>query len=151
VILVARDGRSRGGCATDRGRCTVSVSRGRRAAATHPRPTATAALALRLPAAAPRDTAGQMDSSRHRWESSRGPGGYSLRVPLADLGLKTVLVERYPRLGGVCLNVAASLQGAAPRRQGDRRGGGGGAASAYFGSGKPGVDLDKLRGWKSRW
>src|ERR671926_211414 len=34
-----------------------------------------------------------------------GPGGYSAAFRAADLGLKTVLVERYPTLGGVCLNV----------------------------------------------
>ena len=34
-----------------------------------------------------------------------GPGGYSGAFRAADLGLKTVLVERFPTLGGVCLNV----------------------------------------------
>jgi len=34
-----------------------------------------------------------------------GPGGYTAAFRSADLGLKTVLVERYPSLGGVCLNV----------------------------------------------
>ncbi|MFP5397025.1 MAG: dihydrolipoyl dehydrogenase [Gammaproteobacteria bacterium] len=34
-----------------------------------------------------------------------GPGGYSAAFRAADLGLKVVLVERYPALGGVCLNV----------------------------------------------
>ena len=34
-----------------------------------------------------------------------GPGGYSAAFRAADLGLKTVLVERYSTLGGVCLNV----------------------------------------------
>jgi dihydrolipoamide dehydrogenase len=34
-----------------------------------------------------------------------GPGGYSAAFRAADLGLKTVLVERWPVLGGVCLNV----------------------------------------------
>jgi dihydrolipoamide dehydrogenase len=34
-----------------------------------------------------------------------GPGGYSAAFRAADLGLKTVLVERYSQLGGVCLNV----------------------------------------------
>ena len=34
-----------------------------------------------------------------------GPGGYSAAFRAADLGMKTVLVERYPTLGGVCLNV----------------------------------------------
>src|SRR6478736_5168408 len=34
-----------------------------------------------------------------------GPGGYSAAFRSADLGMTTVLVERYPTLGGVCLNV----------------------------------------------
>ena len=34
-----------------------------------------------------------------------GPGGYSAAFRAADLGLKVTLVERYARLGGVCLNV----------------------------------------------
>jgi dihydrolipoamide dehydrogenase len=34
-----------------------------------------------------------------------GPGGYTAAFRAADLGLKTILVERYDRLGGVCLNV----------------------------------------------
>jgi len=34
-----------------------------------------------------------------------GPGGYSAAFRAADLGLKVVLVERFPTLGGVCLNV----------------------------------------------
>src|SRR5688572_29361039 len=34
-----------------------------------------------------------------------GPGGYSAAFRAADLGMNAVLVERYPTLGGVCLNV----------------------------------------------
>ena len=34
-----------------------------------------------------------------------GPGGYTAAFRAADLGLKVTLVERYPTLGGVCLNV----------------------------------------------
>jgi dihydrolipoamide dehydrogenase len=34
-----------------------------------------------------------------------GPGGYTAAFRSADLGLDTVLVERYASLGGVCLNV----------------------------------------------
>lgn len=34
-----------------------------------------------------------------------GPGGYTAAFRAADLDKKTVLVERYPTLGGVCLNV----------------------------------------------
>ena len=34
-----------------------------------------------------------------------GPAGYSAAFRCADLGLETVLIERYSTLGGVCLNV----------------------------------------------
>ncbi len=52
-----------------------------------------------------------------------GPGGYSAAFRAADLGLKTVLVERYATLGGVCLNVGCiPSQGAAARGRGDGRG-----------------------------
>ena len=34
-----------------------------------------------------------------------GPAGYSAAFRCADLGLETVIVERYSTLGGVCLNV----------------------------------------------
>ena len=34
-----------------------------------------------------------------------GPGGYTAAFRAADLGLRVILVERYPVLGGVCLNV----------------------------------------------
>ena len=34
-----------------------------------------------------------------------GPGGYTAAFRSADLGRRTILVERYPTLGGVCLNV----------------------------------------------
>lgn len=34
-----------------------------------------------------------------------GPGGYTAAFRAADLGKKVVLVERFPTLGGVCLNV----------------------------------------------
>src|SRR6185295_18992008 len=34
-----------------------------------------------------------------------GPGGYTAAFRAADLGMKTALIERWPQLGGVCLNV----------------------------------------------
>jgi dihydrolipoamide dehydrogenase len=34
-----------------------------------------------------------------------GPGGYTAAFRAADLGKKVMLIERYPTLGGVCLNV----------------------------------------------
>ena len=56
-----------------------------------------------------------------------GPGGYTAAFRAADLGKKVVLVERYPRIGGVCLNVGCIPSKAlAPRREGDHRRRGGG-------------------------
>ncbi|MEX0637841.1 MAG: dihydrolipoyl dehydrogenase [Burkholderiales bacterium] len=78
-----------------------------------------------------------------------GPGGYSAAFRAADLGLKTVLVERYPALGGVCLNVGcipskallhtAAVMDAA-RALGDH--------GVVFG--EPKVDLGKLRAFKDK-
>jgi dihydrolipoamide dehydrogenase len=78
-----------------------------------------------------------------------GPGGYSAAFRAADLGLKTVLVERYPVLGGVCLNVGcipskallhiAAVMDAA-RALGDHG----------ISFGEPKVDLAKLRGFKDK-
>jgi dihydrolipoamide dehydrogenase len=78
-----------------------------------------------------------------------GPGGYSTAFRAADLGLNTVLVERYATLGGVCLNVGcipskALLHVAAVMDE-----------AAHFADigvvfGKPSVDLDKLRAHKDR-
>ena len=34
-----------------------------------------------------------------------GPGGYIAAVRASQLGLKTAIIEKYPTLGGTCLNV----------------------------------------------
>ncbi|CAN7307029.1 dihydrolipoyl dehydrogenase [Trinickia sp. LjRoot230] len=77
-----------------------------------------------------------------------GPGGYSAAFRAADLGMKTVLVERYSTLGGVCLNVGcipskALLHTALVTDEA--------AALAAHGItfGPPQIDLDKLRGFKA--
>src|SRR6267378_4302572 len=54
------------------------------------------------PAAAP-STSAAADLECDVLVLGAGPGGYSAAFRAADLGLKTVLVERYPTLGGVCL------------------------------------------------
>ncbi|MBM3341298.1 MAG: dihydrolipoyl dehydrogenase [Betaproteobacteria bacterium] len=77
-----------------------------------------------------------------------GPGGYTAAFRAADLGKKVVLVERYPTLGGVCLNVGcipskALLHIAKVITEADE------AAHAGISFGKPNVDLDKLRAWKA--
>ncbi|MHA7682707.1 dihydrolipoyl dehydrogenase [Cupriavidus sp. PET2-C1] len=76
-----------------------------------------------------------------------GPGGYSAAFRSADLGMKTVLVERYDTLGGVCLNVGcipskALLHTASVMDEV--------ATLPDHGIryGAPEIDLDKLRGFK---
>ncbi|WP_298425694.1 dihydrolipoyl dehydrogenase [Rhodoblastus sp.] len=76
-----------------------------------------------------------------------GPGGYTAAFRAADLGAKVVLVERWPVLGGVCLNVGcipskALLHAAKVVEEAHDMGENGIAFAA------PTVDLDKLRGWK---
>ncbi len=78
-----------------------------------------------------------------------GPGGYTAAFRAADLGLKVCLIERWPTLGGVCLNVGcipskALLHAAKVIEDA--------AAMASFGieHGAPRIDVDKLRGWKDR-
>lgn len=78
-----------------------------------------------------------------------GPGGYTAAFRAADLGLDTVLVERYSALGGVCLNVGcipskALLHAAAVIDQAQH-------ASDYgVDFGKPKISLDKLRDYKDK-
>jgi dihydrolipoamide dehydrogenase len=77
-----------------------------------------------------------------------GPGGYSAAFRAADLGMKTVLVERYPTLGGVCLNVGcipskALLHAAAVTEEAEA------LAAHGISFGKPQIDLDRLRSFKS--
>ncbi|UJP02123.1 MAG: dihydrolipoyl dehydrogenase [Nitrosomonas sp.] len=76
-----------------------------------------------------------------------GPGGYTAAFRAADLGKKVILIERYPSLGGVCLNVGcipskALLHAAKVITEADE------VAAHGIVFGKPQVDLDKLRGWK---
>ncbi|MFO0217114.1 MAG: dihydrolipoyl dehydrogenase [Burkholderiales bacterium] len=78
-----------------------------------------------------------------------GPGGYSAAFRAADLGMKTILVERYAQLGGVCLNVGcipskALLHVAAIADETSA------LAAHGITFGKPQIDLDKLRGWKDK-
>jgi dihydrolipoamide dehydrogenase len=76
-----------------------------------------------------------------------GPGGYSAAFRSADLGMKTVLVERYPTLGGVCLNVGcipskALLHTAAVMDEVAN------LPDHGIKYGAPQIDLDKVRGFK---
>jgi len=76
-----------------------------------------------------------------------GPGGYSAAFRAADLGLRVALVERYPTLGGVCLNVGCIPSKALLHKTGVMR-----EAAHLAGSGihfgKPSIDLDALRAYR---
>ena len=78
-----------------------------------------------------------------------GPGGYTAAFRAADLGLKVTLIERWPMLGGVCLNVgcipskallhaAKVIEDAADM------------SSAGIVFAPPAIDHEKLRAWKNR-
>lgn len=78
------------------------------APASAPAPAAAAAVASApVPASAPAASSysGKVDLECDMMVLGAGPGGYSAAFRSADLGLNTVLVERYATLGGVCLNV----------------------------------------------
>jgi dihydrolipoamide dehydrogenase len=76
-----------------------------------------------------------------------GPGGYTAAFRAADLGKQVVLIERYPVIGGVCLNVGcipskALLHIAQVIHEAEEFGDNG------ITFGKPKIDLDKVRSWK---
>ena len=78
-----------------------------------------------------------------------GPGGYTAAFRAADLGLDTVLIERYPSLGGVCLNVGcipskALLHAADVIDQATH------ASDFGVDFGKPKINIDTLRGHKEK-
>ena len=78
-----------------------------------------------------------------------GPGGYTAAFRAADLGLDTVLIERHPQLGGVCLNVGcipskALLHAAAVIDEAEH------AADYGVVFGKPKIALDSLRDYKNK-
>lgn len=76
-----------------------------------------------------------------------GPGGYTAAFRAADLGLRVALVERYPTLGGVCLNVGCipskALLHAARVIEETKE-----MRSHGIDFGEPSLDLEKLQDWK---
>ncbi|HEY0878074.1 MAG TPA: dihydrolipoyl dehydrogenase [Zeimonas sp.] len=99
------------------------------------------------PGGAPSTGGGPADLECAMLVLGSGPGGYAAAFRAADLGLDTVLVERYATLGGVCLNVGcipskALLHVASVIDE-----------AKHFGSigvafGEPKIDLDALRAHK---
>jgi len=92
------------------GALLIKVESGAAAATAAPAPAAQAsapAAAPAAPVAAPAAAShgGSADLECDMLVLGAGPGGYSAAFRAADLGLKTIIVERYATLGGVCLNV----------------------------------------------
>ncbi|KKL58503.1 hypothetical protein LCGC14_2224730, partial [marine sediment metagenome] len=76
-----------------------------------------------------------------------GPGGYTAAFRAADLGKSVVLIEKYPSLGGVCLNVGcipskALLHAAKVISEAEEM------SENGISFGAPKIDLDELRDWK---
>jgi dihydrolipoamide dehydrogenase len=99
------------------------------------------------PAAGPAPAVARGDVHGEVLVLGSGPGGYTAAFRAADLGKKVVLVERYPTLGGVCLNVGcipskALLHAARVISEAEEM--------SHFGLAfkRPEIDLGKLRGWK---
>jgi dihydrolipoamide dehydrogenase len=117
-------------------------------------PAATASAAVAAPAAAPAvaapaavSFAGKVDIECDTMVLGAGPGGYTAAFRAADLGQSVVMIERYPSLGGVCLNVGcipskALLHAAKVITEAEEM--------AHFGvkMSAPEIDIDALRGWK---
>ncbi|HPV22893.1 MAG TPA: dihydrolipoyl dehydrogenase [Casimicrobium sp.] len=128
----------------------IEASAGAAPAAPSPAPSPVLAPAAAPAVAAPVAAgayAGKADVECEMLVLGAGPGGYSAAFRAADLGMKTVLVERYATLGGVCLNVGcipskALLHTAAVMDEVKA------LAKHGVSYGEPTVDIDKLREFK---
>ncbi|MCG7401608.1 MULTISPECIES: dihydrolipoyl dehydrogenase [Caballeronia] len=129
------------------GTLVLTLEGGASAAAPAPAPQKAAPAAAPTPAPQAGSYAGAADVECDMLVLGAGPGGYSAAFRSADLGMKTVLVERYSTLGGVCLNVGcipskALLHTALVIDEAAE------LAAHGISFGEPKVDLDKLRGFK---
>ena len=100
-----------------------------------------------VPAQGATSPAGPVDIQAEVVVLGSGPGGYTAAFRVSDLGKKVILIERYPNLGGVCLNVGcipskALLHAAKVITDAEEM------AAHGVSFGKPSVDIDKLRSWK---
>ncbi|MDJ0777496.1 MAG: dihydrolipoyl dehydrogenase [Gammaproteobacteria bacterium] len=117
-------------------------------AAAAPAPAATPAEPARATTPAPAAASGD-DMSTEVLVLGAGPGGYTAAFRAADLGKQVVLVERYPSLGGVCLNVGcipskALLHTAQIINEAEHMG----ANGVHFD--KPKIDLDGINAFKGK-
>ncbi|MDQ1830660.1 dihydrolipoyl dehydrogenase [Massilia scottii] len=125
----------------------AAADRAESQAPAHPAPPAAPSAAAPAPAMARYD--GKVDIECEMMVLGAGPGGYSAAFRSADLGMNTVLIERYASLGGVCLNVGcipskALLHVAAVIDETQ-------AMSKHgISFAKPEIDIDQLRGYKDK-
>ncbi|MCP2209251.1 dihydrolipoyl dehydrogenase [Bradyrhizobium diazoefficiens] len=117
------------------------------AAAPPPAPASKPAATSSAAAPVPASHSGKADIECEMLVLGAGPGGYSAAFRAADLGMKSVLVERYDTLGGVCLNVGcipskALLHTASVVDEVKH------LPDHGISFGAPQIDLDKLRGFK---
>ncbi len=109
-----------------------------------------AAEAVAAPSASSASTySGGADVTCEMLVLGAGPGGYTAAFRAADLGMQTVLIERWSTLGGVCLNVGcipskALLHAAKVLDESEE------VNEIGIEFKKPKVDIDKLRGWKEK-
>jgi len=118
------------------------------APATESKPAAPAQSTSAVAAGPASSYSGQVDQTCDVLVLGAGPGGYSAAFRSADLGMNTILIERYSTLGGVCLNVGcipskALLHTAQVLEEAQHMGEHGIAFA------KPKIDLDKLRAHKA--
>ena len=114
-------------------------------AAVAPAPEPTAPIAHAPTAAA--DSGRKADVECALLVLGAGPGGYTAAFRAADLGLDVVLVERYPTLGGVCLNVGC-IPSKALLHTAEVVDAAAAMAAHGVSFGAPQFDLGKLRGFK---
>lgn len=118
------------------------------APATESKPAAPAQSTSAVAAGPASSYSGQVEHTCDVLVLGAGPGGYSAAFRSADLGMNTILIERYSTLGGVCLNVGcipskALLHTAQVLEEAQHMGEHGIAFA------KPKIDLDKLRAHKA--
>ncbi|WP_298398220.1 dihydrolipoyl dehydrogenase [uncultured Azonexus sp.] len=137
------------GSKVSEGALLIKVEAGAATAASAPAPAAATPAAAPMAAPAAASHGGSADIECEMLVLGAGPGGYSAAFRSADLGMKTVIVERYSTLGGVCLNVGcipskALLHVTAVMDETSH------LADAGVTFAAPQVDIDKLRAHKDK-